>query len=760
MANIPSQPNHPLLVAVLEFSPEQPRPEKSLERLEWADAWVVADSRAEAHADDFSGLPAVHYLPQCRDRGRALETALALRPDWILWLTGEEWLEPGGGNFLRSALNSAAGEVCGIWLDTEFLWDSPAQVRVDPAFLRASRTLRCLRANLDPGLLLSLANAPFEPPLENLPGAVQFLPVKIRCGGFQTPARREHQIGEWKKNPAARRHGLDENLLLDSSAALLRPCLDRPETLPAALDLPRYYQFSRPELLPLIPPQSLSILELGCAAGRLGRLIKERQVCRLTGVELNPSAALEAGKYFDDVRVANLDTAPPAFSENEFEVVICADVLEHLQDPWSLLRSIRRWLRPGGVLICSIPNIANLGIINQLAHGTWPYADAGILDRTHLRFFTRSEFEAALKQAELNVNRIFNIPDGQFSEARYPRGQETIDLNFDRISIQKVTPAEFAEFSTVQFVFESHKPAAEMKPEMKTRVSGVLAPPRPVSIVLPVCNQVEVTRLCLESVLKNTPADLFELILVNNGSTDATAELFQSLEGDVQVVSLDKNSGVIEGFNRGAARSASPFLLFLHNDTFVQAGWLEALLRMAERERDLGAIGPKLLALGGKLFSAGSLVFSNGAGWDFGFGEDPNLAAYQQASEVDFCSTACLLTPRRAFEQTGGFDPKFSPAYYDDVDFGFALRRSGYRAWYCPEALAVHVGGHTLNFQASDSLRQSLAAHKQAFLEKWRDELALQEPSPAETRQPPATADRRLRFPKKSVPLEPCLKTA
>lgn len=155
-------------------------------------------------------------------------------------------------------------------------------------------------------------------------------------------------------------------------------------------DALNYYSSTRIEIGPLLPPRIRSILEIGCGTGATMAWIRSiRQIEHAVGIELSATAAREASLTFDEVIVGNVETLGLRFSE-PFDVVLALDVLEHLVDPWSVLRRIGNLLSPDGAVLASIPNVAHYKVVIPLLfHGSWDYANNGILDRTHLRFFTR-----------------------------------------------------------------------------------------------------------------------------------------------------------------------------------------------------------------------------------------------------------------------------------------------------------------------------------------------------------------------------------
>lgn len=146
-----------------------------------------------------------------------------------------------------------------------------------------------------------------------------------------------------------------------------------------------------------------SVLEVGCAGGHLGQALKAAGAGRYVGVEVVASAADAARTRLDEVICGSIETLELPFPEGEFDCLIGGDVFEHLVDPWAALTRCVRFVKRGGHVIASIPNVNHASIIAQLLQGKWTYADEGILDRTHLRFFTLETMLALFGQAGLAV---------------------------------------------------------------------------------------------------------------------------------------------------------------------------------------------------------------------------------------------------------------------------------------------------------------------------------------------------------------------
>ena len=150
-----------------------------------------------------------------------------------------------------------------------------------------------------------------------------------------------------------------------------------------------YYQGTRNEMLRFIPEGVETVLEVGCAAGGFGRQLKQRGVREVWGVEVVESAAQQAQEVLDKVLIGDIADLIDQLPANYFDVVVFNDVLEHLVDPFTVLARIKSRIRAGGMVVSSIPNIRYYHVFRELlVHKTWEYEESGILDRTHLRFFT------------------------------------------------------------------------------------------------------------------------------------------------------------------------------------------------------------------------------------------------------------------------------------------------------------------------------------------------------------------------------------
>jgi GT2 family glycosyltransferase/glycosyltransferase involved in cell wall biosynthesis len=265
-----------------------------------------------------------------------------------------------------------------------------------------------------------------------------------------------------------------------------------------------------------------------------------------------------------------------------------------------------------------------------------------------------------------------------------------------------------------------------------------------VSIVIPVYNKFAYTAACLRSLARHAAATPFEVIVVDDCSSDATPKRLAQIEG-VRVIRNEQNLGFVGSCNAGAQTAKGGFVLFLNNDTVVTAGWLEALLLCAAEEPEAGLIGAKLVYPDGRLQEAGGIIFADGSGWNYGRFDDPNDSRYSFRREADYCSGAAILLRRDLFEQLGGFDARYAPAYYEDTDLAFAVRAAGKKVIYEPRSVVVHFEGITSGTDTGSGIKRHQVINREKFLEKWKATLAAQ-PSPIDdAKQADAAATWRAR---------------
>lgn len=258
--------------------------------------------------------------------------------------------------------------------------------------------------------------------------------------------------------------------------------------------------------------------------------------------------------------------------------------------------------------------------------------------------------------------------------------------------------------------------------------------PPDTSIIIPVFNKVEFTFQCLRSLLREIDFNEAEVIIVNNASTDATGELLARFQTRVRVIVNKENLGFVDACNQGAAAARGRYLVFLNNDTVVLPGWLKHLRATIESDERIGAVGSMFLYEDGTIQEAGAGVWQNGAAFHYGWGGSPDDRRYTFRREVDYCSGASLLIRRDLFEQLGGFDRRYAPAYYEDVDICFGVRSLGYKVVYQPMSRIVHYEGVTAGRGTAIGFKRYQVTNRRKFVEKWRDVLERENLPEDETR--------------------------
>jgi len=215
-----------------------------------------------------------------------------------------------------------------------------------------------------------------------------------------------------------------------------------------------------------------------------------------------------------------------------------------------------------------------------------------------------------------------------------------------------------------------------------------------ISIIIPVFNQFRFTQACLASLQEHNGPERFEVIVVDDCSTDATGEAVPGMRGVVYSRN-ETNCGFIASCNRGAEKARGKYLVFLNNDTLVTDGWLSALMETFTEEPQAGIVGSKLIYPDGRLQEAGGIIWRDASGWNYGNSDDPAKPHYNYLREVDYCSAASLMIPKALFHGVGGFDSRYAPAYYEDTDLAFKVHRAGYKVLYQPLSEVIHYEGAT-----------------------------------------------------------------
>ena len=249
-----------------------------------------------------------------------------------------------------------------------------------------------------------------------------------------------------------------------------------------------------------------------------------------------------------------------------------------------------------------------------------------------------------------------------------------------------------------------------------------------VTIVVPMYGKPLLTYTCLKSIHANTAPGSFELIVVDDASPEIAADALAAVAG-VRFVRNESNLGFVGSVNKAAALARAPTLVLLNNDTIVTPGWLDALTAVLRDHPAAGLVGAKLIYPDGRLQEAGGILWRDGSAWNYGRDNDPDRPEYNYLREADYCSGACLAVDRALFEAIGGLDSRFAPAYGEDSDLAFAVRRAGRKVFYQPLATVVHFEGVTSGTDLTSGIKRYQAIHQGVFAGKWADELSHHRPN-------------------------------
>ena len=242
-----------------------------------------------------------------------------------------------------------------------------------------------------------------------------------------------------------------------------------------------------------------------------------------------------------------------------------------------------------------------------------------------------------------------------------------------------------------------------------------------VSIVIPTFNKWMYTYRCLAFLSALTDSVPFEVIVIDNGSTDDTEKLLKKIQG-LRIMRNETNIGFVEACNMGSSASRGEFILFLNNDAFVMPECLNEMVNLMEHDHQIGIVGAKLLFPDGRLQEAGGIVWNDPhrIAWNYGKYDNPWKYEYNYVREVDYCSGACLLVRTEAFLKSGMFDEEFAPAYFEDTSLAFSMRKIGYKVVYQPSAVAIHLEGITAGRDVKKGLKQHQVVNQSKFYNTWK----------------------------------------
>jgi len=243
-----------------------------------------------------------------------------------------------------------------------------------------------------------------------------------------------------------------------------------------------------------------------------------------------------------------------------------------------------------------------------------------------------------------------------------------------------------------------------------------------VSIIIPVYNKFEYTYNCLKSILKNSENINYEVILADDNSSDKTKNINKIVK-NIKVIRNKENLGFLRNCNNAVKFANGKYLLFLNNDTRVKKNWLIPLVNLLEQDEKIGMVGSKFVYPNGKLQEAGGIIWRDGSGCNYGHGNDPDKSEFNYVRDVDYISGASILVRRTIWENIGGFDERYTPAYYEDTDLAFSIKEKGYRVVFQPASVVVHFEGITNGADVNNGIKSYQVINQKKFVEKWKTKL-------------------------------------
>ena len=243
--------------------------------------------------------------------------------------------------------------------------------------------------------------------------------------------------------------------------------------------------------------------------------------------------------------------------------------------------------------------------------------------------------------------------------------------------------------------------------------------------MIPAHDQFAFTYDCLIALLTARNRATFEVIVVDDASTDGTRTLNELVQG-VTVLRNEENRGFVHSCNRGAGFARGDNITLLNNDTEPTAGWLDEMLLVFRNFEGIGLVGSKLLYPDGTLQDAGGIIWSNGDAWNYGRGMPADHPDFCYTRQVDYLSGAAITIDRATWQEVGGFSEEFAPAYYEDTDLAFKVRKAGKRTVYAPLSVVIHHEGVSSGTDAGSGVKKHQAMNAPLFRAKWRRALQAQ----------------------------------
>ena len=239
-----------------------------------------------------------------------------------------------------------------------------------------------------------------------------------------------------------------------------------------------------------------------------------------------------------------------------------------------------------------------------------------------------------------------------------------------------------------------------------------------VSVIIPAHNKVKVTYAGLCGLLLAWNKASFEVIVVDDASTDETATLEDLVEG-ITVIHNETAQRFIKACNAGVAAARGKYVVLLNNDTEATVGWLDELIAAFGRFDKVGLVGSRLLYPDGRQQEAGGIIWGSGDPWNYGRLQNPWEPRFSYARQADYVSGAAMMTTRDIWDQVGGLSSYLEPMYFEDTDFAFKIREAGLTTWYVPSSVVYHYEGLTSGTDTGSGFKRYQEVNRPKFKRRW-----------------------------------------
>jgi GT2 family glycosyltransferase len=366
------------------------------------------------------------------------------------------------------------------------------------------------------------------------------------------------------------------------------------------------------------------------------------------------------------------------------------------------------------------PDVAQAGV-NPLEHFILHGAEE---KRSPCREYPRSFMHAnSLENDHPRWRLIFETPIlpavnlSDYLSWRYKTYETQWVLSDTRLQVSFEEKAKYSTHSIDALIAEINDLAGLLKTRRNVDVS----------IVVPVHNKLIHSLTCLRSIFYAGSEYSFEVLIADDGSNDATQKTLAKLTSPVfKVLRNGSAQGFLKNCNGAAAKAKGDWLVLLNNDTIVLPGWLDELIDTLVKYSDIGLVGAKLIYPDGSLQECGGVVWRDANAWNIGRSLDPRLPEFSYRREVDYCSGALIALSRLLWEEMGGFDERYSPAYYEDTDLAFRVREKGLKTVVQPLSSVVHFEGISHGKALSTGIKRYQNINRGKFLDRWKQQLKTQ----------------------------------